>query len=57
MAVRDIERAFEDFYTTKATGTGLGLAFARRVVEAHDGTIEVKSTIDVGTEVLIHLPT
>ncbi len=35
MDARTRERAFDDFYTTKASGTGLGLAFVRRVVEAH----------------------
>jgi signal transduction histidine kinase len=57
MDQRSLELAFDDFYTTKADGTGLGLAFARRVVEAHGGRIELSSTLDSGTEVTIHLPT
>jgi signal transduction histidine kinase len=56
MDQRDVERAFDDFHTTKADGTGLGLAFARRVVEAHGGRIELNSVPDEGTEVTIHLP-
>lgn len=56
MGARDLERAFDDFFTTKPTGTGLGLAFARRVVRAHDGRIELLSTEEIGTEVTIHLP-
>jgi len=34
-------RVFEPFFTTKTQGTGLGMIIARRIVEAHDGTMEV----------------
>lgn len=51
-----VVRAFEPFFTTKAKGTGLGLPICRRIVEAHDGTIEIHSAIDKGTEVVVELP-
>lgn len=49
-------RAFEPFYTTKARGTGLGLPICRKIVEAHGGTIAVRSTPGEGTEVTVELP-
>lgn len=60
MNARVLERALEDFFTTKAEGTGLGLAFARRVLEAHGGTLTLASRIgpgpDQGTTVELRLP-
>ena len=47
---------FEEFYTTKTHGTGLGMAIARRFVEAHSGRIEARSAPDGGAEILITLP-
>lgn len=47
---------FEPFRTTKQTGTGLGLPVARRVVEAHGGTIECESTPGEGTSFRVVLP-
>jgi signal transduction histidine kinase len=53
------QQIFEHLFTTKAVGkgTGLGLAIARQiVVEKHQGTIEVNSTVGEGTEFAIVLP-
>ena len=49
-------KAFEAFFTTKHRGTGLGLPTARRMIEAHGGTIELGETPGGGTTVLISLP-
>jgi signal transduction histidine kinase len=47
-------RLFEPFLTTKPTGTGLGMAICRRLIEAHGGTIEAGA--GPGAEVVITLP-
>ena len=51
-----LTRAFEPYFSTKATGTGLGLPIAKRNVELNGGTIEVTSERDRGTRVEITLP-
>lgn len=47
---------FRPFFTTKGNGTGLGLSLARRIVEAHHGQIEVKSSSGKGTTFSVVLP-
>jgi signal transduction histidine kinase len=51
-----LERLFEPYFSTKATGTGLGLTIAKRNVELNGGTIAVTSAKGRGTEVTITLP-
>jgi nitrogen fixation/metabolism regulation signal transduction histidine kinase len=51
-----LNRLFEPYFSTKATGTGLGLTIAKRNVELNGGTIEVHSERGVGTRVTITLP-
>ena len=50
------EKAFEAFFTTKHRGTGLGLPTARRIVDAHGGTIAIDTPAGGGTVVSISLP-
>ena len=47
---------FRPFFTTKGHGTGLGLSLARRIVEAHAGTITVRSELGKGTQFVLRLP-
>jgi len=47
---------FRPFFTTKGHGTGLGLSLARRIVEAHGGTIMVRSEVGKGTQFMVRLP-
>lgn len=49
-------RIFEPFYTTKEKGMGIGLYLAKRVIEAHGGTIEARDREGGGTEFRIELP-
>jgi nitrogen fixation/metabolism regulation signal transduction histidine kinase len=51
-----VRRAFEPYFSTKTAGSGLGLANARRNVEACGGTIEVSSTSGAGTTMTVTLP-
>lgn len=55
LTVEQKQRIFEPFYTTKTKGTGLGMAIARRIVEAHGGRIAVGASAP-GAELLITLP-
>lgn len=51
-----VERLFTPFFTTKAKGTGLGLSTVRKIVDAHGGTIEVRSEPERGTMVAVRFP-
>jgi signal transduction histidine kinase len=52
-----LERIFEPYFSTRASGTGLGLTIAKRNVELHGGTIAVESERGKGTTVRMTLPT
>ncbi|RPI57146.1 MAG: sensor histidine kinase [Acidobacteria bacterium] len=51
-----LRRIFEPYFSTKATGTGLGLTIAKRNVELNGGRIHVESSLGRGTKVTIELP-
>jgi two-component system sensor histidine kinase FlrB len=51
-----LPRIFDPFFTTKPDGTGLGLAYARRVVQEHGGTLECASAPGEGTTFTVRLP-
>jgi signal transduction histidine kinase len=52
----DLTRIFAPYYTTKERGVGLGLAITRRMIQAHEGSLEVQSQKNQGTTVIIRLP-
>jgi signal transduction histidine kinase len=62
IAPDDLPHVFDRFYRTDAArarasgGSGLGLAIARALVEAHGGTIEVRSTLGQGTTFVLSIP-
>ena len=56
MEADTLAKVFRAFYTTKQGGSGLGLPTARKIVEAHGGTIEVESEEGKGTTVRVDLP-
>lgn len=51
-----LPRVFEPFFTTRPTGTGLGLAVVKRIVEGHRGHVSVSSTPGAATAFVIDLP-
>ncbi|MFM8497451.1 MAG: two-component system sensor histidine kinase NtrB [Planctomycetia bacterium] len=51
-----LAKVFRAFYSTKQGGSGLGLPTARKIIEAHGGTIDVESAPGRGTRVTIWLP-
>lgn len=52
----DLNKIFNEFYTTKKNGTGLGLPIAKDLVEQHNGKLKIESRIGIGTTVTIILP-
>ena len=62
ISAEDLPRVFDRFYRADSSrsrdtgGSGLGLAIARRIAEAHGGTIEVESVVGQGSRFIIRLP-
>ena len=51
-----MDRLFDPFFTTKPDGTGLGLAVSKKIIEDHEGAIDVQSTVGKGTTFTIRFP-
>lgn len=51
-----LEKLFDPFFTTKERGSGLGLSFVRKIVNAHGGEVKVSSAVGEGTTFTIALP-
>ena len=51
-----MDRIFSPFFTTKPQGSGLGLAIVRKIVDAHDGRIDVSARAEGGTRFRVTLP-
>lgn len=56
IAAEDIQNVLHPFFTTKPRGTGLGLAMASRIIEAHGGMVQVTSTPGAGAAFIFILP-
>ena len=56
LTTRATEKMFQPFFTTKATGTGLGLAVVKRIVESHGGEVSARANPERGTTFVIRLP-
>ena len=52
----EVERVFEPFYTTKAEGTGMGLAISRTIIEAHGGWLSAQANPNGGSTFEFTLP-
>ena len=53
----DLQKIFDPFFTTKEEGTGLGLSTVQKIIEGHNGSINIESKEGYGTAVKITLPT
>uniref|UniRef100_A0A7C4TI73 histidine kinase n=1 Tax=candidate division WOR-3 bacterium TaxID=2052148 RepID=A0A7C4TI73_UNCW3 len=53
---KDLKNIFTPFFTTKPRGTGLGLAIVKKIIDDHNGKIEIRSELGKGTTCLVYLP-
>jgi two-component system, sporulation sensor kinase E len=56
MSAENLSRVFEPYFTTKPSGTGLGLLIVRRIVREHGGELSIESSEDKGLTLTIRLP-
>ena len=52
----EMDSIFNPFFTTRSSGTGLGLAITHRIIQEHNGRIEVQSEVDKGTLFRVYIP-
>ena len=50
------DKVFDPFFTTKPQGSGLGLAIVRKIVDAHDGRLDLRTAPGTGTTIRVTLP-
>jgi two-component system, sporulation sensor kinase E len=56
LSPENMRKLFQPYFTTKRSGTGLGLLIVRRIVREHGGEIEIESNEGKGVRVTVHLP-
>ncbi|MBI5181546.1 MAG: ATP-binding protein [Nitrospirae bacterium] len=56
IAKENVDKIFEPFFTTKKSGTGIGLALVKKIIDMHNGRIEVESREGEGARFIIRLP-
>jgi two-component system sensor histidine kinase HydH len=56
MSSGEIAKAFDPFFTTRETGSGLGLAMVKKIVDLHEGKVVIESEPGEGTKVTVQLP-
>nr|WP_313779294.1 ATP-binding protein [Paenibacillus larvae] len=56
IAPEQMHKLGEPFYTTKEKGTGLGMMISYKIIEDHQGTMEIESKMGEGTTVSVYLP-
>jgi signal transduction histidine kinase len=53
----ELDRIFRLYYTTKPNGSGIGLSIVYRIMQMHDGRIDVESEVGRGSSMILTLPT
>ena len=56
IAPEDLDKVFKLYYTSKPGGSGIGLSVVYRILQLHDGTVEIKSHPGRGTALVVRLP-
>jgi two-component system NtrC family sensor kinase len=56
MSGKELKKVFTTGFTTKESGHGMGLSICTKIIESHQGTIQVESKLDEGTTFRVKLP-